>query len=88
MSIRSAWSTDETEILDFENVNTDTVRVSRHHIDPFDEIDDRTDVIGEFSIAALRRALLAPVPAAAHVANKGAKPAPVRKQWLKRRKTA
>lgn len=82
--VTAAWSVDESVILDFEHTETGTVKVSEHYIDEFDADDDYSVTVGEFSVEALRRALLAPVPLTEHAANKRANPL----TWLTGRRRA
>lgn len=82
MTARVAWSDDESDILLFEDVDTGSVRVQHHHLDEFDADYDSSITLGEFSVATLQRALIAPVPAVAHAANKRVNPL----AWLRRKK--
>lgn len=70
MTARAAWSADEADILLFEDVNTGSVKVQHHHLDEFDADYDSSVMLGEFSVADLQRAFIAPVPATAHAANR------------------
>lgn len=81
MSARAAWSDDEADILLFEDLDTGSVRVQHHHVDEFDADEDFSVTVGEFPLEALQRALIAPLPAPEHAANKRLNPL----SWLRRR---
>lgn len=84
MTARAAWSDDEADILLFEDLNTGSVKIQHHHVDEFDADEDFSVTVGEFSLGALQRALIPPVPLTEHVANKRANPL----RWLTRRRAA
>lgn len=70
MNPRAAWSTSEDDMLVFTDLDTGSVRVQHHHVDDFEADGDFSVTVGEFKVADLQRALIAPRPATTHVANK------------------
>lgn len=81
MTARAAWSTDEADTLVVVEQGNDIVEVTHHHIDEFDADEDFSVVVGEFTLEALQRALIPPLPAPEHAANKRLNPL----SWLRRR---
>lgn len=84
MTSRAAWSRDKADILAGTHLPGGTVLVHHHHVDEFDADDDYSVLVGEFTVADLQRALIPPLPAAVHAANK--RPNPL--AWLRRRNVA
>lgn len=74
MTARGAWSSDRQDALIFSDLNTDTVEIQYHHFDESDADEDYSVTVGEFSIAALQRALAPPLPLTQHVVNKRPSP--------------
>lgn len=84
MSARAVWSLDEQDVLVFMDAPTGSVKIQHHHVDEFDADEDFGVTIGEFSLEALQRALIAPVPLAEHAANRRLNPL----TWFTKRRSA